>query len=246
MIYVTDGSFEGILTAVFEAYRNKEEPEAITLGSDFQIPLGQEFREIPTVTEESDRVWRGIQNKISTNSLEELYRAYLSEYPQVGLYIYRYIKLGLKLGRKVEDYLQHPDVQAIHDLSSKVASEAHLFLGILRFKKLRSGIYYACYEPDNNITQLIADHFARRLSDQAWMIHDRKRDILALYNGEVIFTSGLPSFMTGSAAEDCDEEYETLWKRYFASIAIESRKNPRLQRSYMPTRYWKNLVEKQL
>ena len=44
MVYVTDGSFEGILTAVFEAFRNKEEPEEITLGGDFQLPLGTDVR----------------------------------------------------------------------------------------------------------------------------------------------------------------------------------------------------------
>jgi len=243
MIYVTDGTFEGILTAVFEAYKNKEEPEAITLGSVYQLALGMAVRDIATDMEKSGRVWRGVQSKISEKTLEELYRAYLSEHPQVGLFIYRYIKLGLKLGRKVEGYLQHPDVQAVHDLSRRVANEAHLFLGILRFRKLKNGIFYACYEPDNNITQLIAGHFAGRLSDQAWIIHDRKRDIMALYNGEeVVFATGLPPF----AGEVCDEEYETLWKKYFSAIAIESRKNPKLQRSFMPVKYWKNIIEKQL
>lgn len=242
MVYVTDGSFEGILTAVFEAFRNKEEPEEITLGGDFQLPLGTDVREIPVDAEKSDRVWRGVQSKISQQSLEDLYKAYLSEHPRVGLYIYRYIRLGLNLGRKVEEYLQHPDVQAIHDLSRRVGKEVHLFLGILRFKKLKNGVFYACYEPDNNITQLITDHFARRLAGQAWIIHDKKRDIFALYNGEeVIFTSGLSDLEHLA----CEEEYEELWKRYFATIAIEIRKNPKLQRSFMPYRYWKHLVEKQ-
>ncbi len=243
MIYVTDGSFEGILTAVFEAYSNKEEPDTITLGSDYQLSLGTEIREIATDAEKSDRVWRGIQSRISEKCLEDLYRAYLSEHPQAGLYIYRYVRLGLKLGRKVEGYLQHPDVQAIHDLSRRVASEVHLFLGLLRFRRLKNGIFYACYEPDSNITQLIAGHFAARLSDQPWIIHDKKRDVLALYNGvEVVFATGLPPI----AEEACDEEYEALWKQYFKAIAIESRRNPKLQRSFMPARYWKNLAEKQL
>ena len=243
MIYVTDGSFEGILTAVFDAFKNREDPEDITLGGDFQLSMTSGTREITTDPEKSGRVWRGVQNKISEKSLEDLYLAYLSEHPRVGLYIYRYIRLGLKLGNKVEEYLQHPDVQAVYDLSRRVLKEVHLFHGILRFRKLKSGIFYACFEPDNNITQLITDHFAKRLADQAWIIHDRKRDILALFNGEeVIFTSGL----TGFDHEDCDEEYEELWRRYFTAIAIESRKNPRLQRSFIPYRYWKHLTEKQL
>jgi hypothetical protein len=244
MIYITDGSFEGILTSVFEAFRNREEPEDIKPGVDVQLSFLSGIREIVTDPEKSERVWRGVQTKISQRALEDLYRAYLSGHPKVGLYIYRYIKIGLKLGDRVENYLQHPDVRAIHDLSQKVANEAHRFLGLLRFRKLKNGIYYACYEPDNNITMLLTDHFAKRLSDQPWIIHDRKRDIFALYNGEeVVFTSGLPGPVRPASEE---EFYEELWKRYFESIAIESRRNPRLQKSYMPRRYWKYLPEKQL
>ena len=241
MIYVTDGSFEGILTAVFEAFRLKENPDHITLGGDFQLSMDPELREIPPTPEiGSGLAWYSEQDfgGITGNTLQGLFE----RASRVGLYIYRYIKLGLKLGCKVEGYLQNPDVQAILDLNNRVAAESHLFLGLLRFKKLRSGIFYASYEPDNNITQLITDHFARRLAGQAWIIHDKKRDIFALYNGEeVIFTSGLSDLEHLA----CEEEYEELWKRYFATIAIESRKNPKLQRSFMPYRYWKNLVEKQ-
>lgn len=244
MIYVTDGSFEGILTAVFDAYRYKEEPEAITSRETYQMPMIPEIREIITDTEKSGRVCQAIIDKMSRESLEDLYGAYLSEHLECGLYIYRYVRIGLELGPKVHGYLQNPDVFKIHDLNFKVFGEMHRFLGILRFKKLKSGIFYACYEPDHNITMLMTDHFAERLSDQAWIIHDQKRGIYAIYNTEeVVFSTGLPPFMDEACEE---EEFETLWKRYFKTIAIESRNNPKLQRSFMPRRYWKHLLEKQL
>ena len=44
MIYVTDGGFEGILAAVFEAFRNREDPEEITLGGDFQLSIAAGIR----------------------------------------------------------------------------------------------------------------------------------------------------------------------------------------------------------
>ena len=71
MIYVTDGSFEGILTAVFEAFRLKENRDHITLGGDFQLSMDPELREIPPTP--GNRIGlRGIQNKISEESLETL------------------------------------------------------------------------------------------------------------------------------------------------------------------------------
>lgn len=243
MIYVTDGSFEGILTAIFEAYASKQHPESIVSDGLFQMAFGSETKEIQTDQEKADRVYRTIVEKMSHEAIEILYRAYLNEDDEVGTAIYRYVKIGLKLGRKVVSYLQHPDILWIHDRSCKVLSETHLFLGILRFKKLNNGIYYARIEPDNNIVMLISSHFAERLSDQPWIIHDAKRDIYALFDTEqVVFSNEhLPI-----PEDKQDEEFELLWKRYFKAIAIESRYNPKLQKQFMPRRYWKNLIEKRI
>ena len=133
----------------------------------------------------------------------------------------------------------------LNDLSQKVKKETHLFLGILRFKKLKNGIYYSKIEPDNNITMLIADHFAKRMADQPWIIHDAKRNIFALYNTkQVVFAMEQEINISSDICDD--RKFETLWKNYFHAIAIESRKNLRLQKSFMPRRYWKNMPEKQL
>ncbi|WP_340696552.1 DUF4130 domain-containing protein [Flavobacterium gyeonganense] len=35
-----------------------------------------------------------------------------------------------------------------------------------------------------------------------------------------------------------------MWRRYFSSVTIESRKNMKLHIQHMPKRYWKNLIEK--
>ena len=45
MIYVTDGSFEGILSAIFEAYENKEIPESIVSRDFYQISLDTDVKE---------------------------------------------------------------------------------------------------------------------------------------------------------------------------------------------------------
>lgn len=244
MIYVTDGTFEGILTAIFEAYRNKEEPGSIVTGESFQTMLGADIRTIETDSEKSDRVYRAIVEKMSHEALEILYRSWLSEHRDVGVAIYRFVKTGLKLGKKVISFIQDPDVQMITDLSMKVTKEVHLFTGILRFNKLKNGIYYARIEPDNNIVMLLAGHFADRLSDQPWIIHDARRDFSALFDtNEVVYTTDCINI-----PEDYkdDMEFEILWKKYFKTMAIQSRINPKLQRSFIPARYWKNLPEKQL
>ncbi|MGI6085375.1 MAG: TIGR03915 family putative DNA repair protein [Acetivibrionales bacterium] len=242
MIYVTDGSFEGILTAVFEAYENKEKPDRIITQSSYQVSFDVAVKEIDTDEEKSDRVYNTIIEKMSHEALQTMYKAWLSEYCDIGTALYKYIKIGLKMGKKVLSYLQNPDVLLVADLAHKTAYEAHRFLGILRFKKLKNGLYYSRIEPDNNITMLITEHFAKRLSDQPWIIHDAKRNVYALYDtNQVVFVNDYVSIV----GDFEDEKFEQLWKNYFKAIAIESRKNPKLQRQYMPKRYWKNLSELQ-
>ena len=242
MIYVTDGSFEGILTAVFEAYENKENPESIVSRDFYQMSLDSAVREISTNEKKTGRVYNAVKEKMSQEALETMYKAWLSEHCDIGTALYKYIKIGLKVGRKVLSYLQNPDVLMVHDLAYKAFSEAHGFLGILRFKKLNSGLYYSKIEPDNNITMIITEHFAERLADQPWIIHDVKRNIFALYDtNQVVF---IKENILIPIDNGDDSIIEQLWKNYFKTIAIESRKNPKLQKQYLPRRYWKNLTEK--
>jgi probable DNA metabolism protein len=42
---------------------------------------------------------------------------------------------------------------------------------------------------------------------------------------------------------DDEARWRPLWQAYFAAIAVRTRLNPRLQRQYMPRRYWHYLVE---
>ena len=42
---------------------------------------------------------------------------------------------------------------------------------------------------------------------------------------------------------DSELEYQKLWCGFFDSIAIEARKNPKLQSQNIPKRFWKDTVE---
>lgn len=117
-------------------------------------------------------------------------------------------------------------------------------MGLLRFQEISKGVFYAGYEPDHNITMLLAPHFSQRLACQPFIVHDRKRNLCAVFDGqEMIMTNRLPAIpveKTGS-----EDEYAALWKAFFKTVAIQERKNPRTQMQFMPKKYWKNLIELQ-
>lgn len=241
--YIFDGTFEGLLTSVYEAFYRRESPDFIRCGVQLQEDLLSSSIEIATDNEKADKVLHSIRNKISADALEYAFHAYLSELDDIGVWIYRYLKLGWKVGSALDSHLWEDEVQVVQQAAKKVEFECHRMLGQLRFQELQGGLYYAPFAPDHNIVSLLAPHFARRLSDQQWMIHDVKRDFAAVYNKKDWILAVIRQKKALPLHGD-ELEFQRLWKQYFQSIAIHSRRNARLQRQFMPSRYWKYLIEK--
>jgi probable DNA metabolism protein len=246
MVYVYDGSFEGLLTAVHEAYYRHEVPSRIIAGAQkigfVQESLLNENVYILTDQEKSDRVYQSILDKISEESLQNIYHVFLSELEDAGTWIYEYLRLGFKMGGMVNQHLSDERVLRIIKTAKRVTGEVHLMLGLLRFKLLESRIFYAVMEPDFNILEMISPHFADRLASQNWIIHDVKRNQAALFDQQGWFITEL-SLANHPELSSKEADYQDFWQRYFKTIAIQSRVNPKLQRQHMPRRYWKHLVE---
>ncbi len=240
--YIYDGSFEGLLTAIYEAYYRYEKPENILANVNLQQNLLAQNIYIETDSSKAEKVYTSIRKKISPQALRHIFHVFLSECEDIGTLIYRYLQFGWKVGKDIDRYLSDDRVLQIHSISQKVAWEHHRMLGLIRFQKLDEKTYYAAYEPDNNITGLIAPHFSRRLADQHWMIHDLRRNIAAIYNQREWILTDMALDKPIETSEH-EEKFQQLWKQYFKSIAIESRKNPKLQKQFLPMRYWRHLVE---
>ncbi|MEJ6949620.1 TIGR03915 family putative DNA repair protein [Natronospora cellulosivora (SeqCode)] len=241
--YLYDGSFPGMLTAVYQAFYARENLTNIIYCEDYQTGLFDKKINVETDLDKSDKVYKAIKEKISLDSLKKIYYCYLSEEKKSGQYIYQYLRLGFKIGNKIDNYLNHDIVDKVYKLSNKVAKEKHLLLGLLRFRKMENGFFYAPFEPDYNIITLLAPHFAGRLADQQWLIHDKKRDIAILYNKKEWVLTEYDQSLALNYTED-EAYYQELWQNFYENIAIKNRNNPRVQKQFMPKRYWKHLVEK--
>ncbi|MDD2534490.1 MAG: TIGR03915 family putative DNA repair protein [Eubacteriales bacterium] len=242
LIYVYDGYWEGLLTAVYEAYARHEQPDQIVTNARLAQSWLDQYVEITADSEKASKVARSIRRKISAMAEMRLDRVFRSDDPDKGTLIYHYLQLGYQYGPGVDNYLHENAVLEMHERSQRVNFEVHRFEGLMRFVRTDWGAFYAQFSPDHHITDLLAPHFARRLSDQNWIIHDTKRQIAALYNQkEWILTDQMPELLTASSYQD--QQATDLWKIYFQNITITERVNPRLQRQMMPVRYWQNLPE---
>jgi probable DNA metabolism protein len=140
MIYLYDGSFEGLLTCVFEAYAAKK-PDISIIPQKAYIPSFLEKEQlIETDMEKFRRVYESIPKKISPRVQKIIYRVWLSEDENASNLVYKFLRIGYKIGDKVVNYIQEPAVNEVIELNRAVGREAHRFLGLLRFREIHQGI----------------------------------------------------------------------------------------------------------
>ena len=152
----------------------------------------------------------------------------------------------------------------------RIQRETHRMMELLRFSPNKEGVFVARCAPKYDVLPLLKEYFTARFGETAWTIIDEKRRItLSRRIGEKAVISELPpadesffgEFLAESGGEngvdtggeECAadgtgnfvdrDEWEELWKHYHKTINNESRKNPGLQRQFMPKRYWKYLPE---
>ena len=238
-IFICDGTCDSFFTAVFDAYRLSE--CAITSDSEIQLTLGCEVIKVETNLEKSGRVQTGIK-KYDLSAVDDVVTVLRSCDRSKEMTAFEYIKLLLKQRSPVKNAFNIPAVIEFNDLLYKVTGEAHQMKGFLRFMESKNGAFYAPYSPDNNITDLLMPHFAERFKSEKFVIHDLKRKLAGMYDGE--------KWIMGYAGEaeiylsEYEQAIEALWKRYYAAVNITERPHDKQMKRSMPVRYWKFLPEK--
>lgn len=249
--YIYDGTFEGFLTAVFDSYSRKEVPFSIVAESKDNNDLFSDNFVIITDLEKAERVKKGILKTLGKYNFSLIIRCFLSGKEGIEKVLLAYIRLGFKYGENVYQMKGIDIVLDVLTVNKKVCNEREKFYGILRFKELKSGLLFAEIEPEANILPLLSHHFKTRFKNENWAILDSKRHQLLLYDKKELFfytkLNGLDYDNLKSKAFYSENEllFQNLWKNYFKNIAIKERKNPKLQRQFMPKKYWKHLIEKQ-
>ncbi len=245
-----DGSFEGFLSAVFDVYDYKLEDVDFVRNESFQQGFGKLHR-VATDEKKSQRVWKGLAQKISQKALKDLYSTFLSEKKDIEQILLRYIRYAFSRSTSVEYDFSSPDVLAIAQIAKMVYREKHRMEAFVRFQLTKDQLYYAIIDPDFNVLPLIKKHFADRYADQHWLIYDVTRKYGIYFDKKEITEVSIDFSSANNDGKDIksiyDEKedlYQKLWRQYFSSVNIAARKNMLLHIQHMPKRYWKYLTEK--
>ena len=250
---VYDGSFEGFLCAVFDVYEYKLNEVMIMPEDKHQPSMFARPHYVNHSPHHSDRVWKGLEKKLSKNALDQVYRTFLSELDGVEITLLQYIQYVFSSQVKMEEDYSHPAVLAVSQTAKKVWREKHRMEAFVRFQQTADGLFYSIIEPDYNVLLLIGKHFATRYADQLWLIYDAKRKYGLYYDLKTVTTVKIEfsdEMISGrkvsSVYDEAEEIYQQLWQQYFKSVNIPARKNTKLHIQHMPKRYWKYLPEKRI
>lgn len=253
VVYIFDGSLEGLLTSIFEYYDRKPPSVKLTTKELYQPEAFGESLVIHSDEVKAKRVWAGLEKKLPADWLRKFYCAYLSEQPETFSNLFGFARYIFDSASGAAYNFGNPFVLAIAEMDKKVHREKHRMEAFIRFRKTGDGLFFANIEPDFNVLPLILKHFKNRYADQQWVIYDLKRrygifyDMLRVH--EVTFeflneNTESDVALSPSLMDDKEELYSVLWKDYFKSTNIPARKNMKLHIRHVPKRYWKYLTEK--
>ncbi len=268
-IFVCEDSLDGILTGVYDAWCYKiahrssltEEDIALSCREIENYSLFAEYITVSPSLEKAGKVSRTLTTQFGGEFYQQLATAVLAVEPHEKRQaidkanaVYKTIvyalakppKSSVPYGEKVLHDLANPYVARVFELSRAICCEAHHLLGFLRFQELENGVLLAIIHPKNDCLTMLADHFTDRLPQENFMIYDENRDLAAVHaagkNYMLADTSSIDKSLLHRYSEK-EETYQLLWKNFFESIAIEARKNPKLQAQNIPKRFWKDAVE---
>lgn len=248
-----DGSFDGLLSAVFTVYAGKYPPDCVHLTADpNDADLFGHTVSVASRTDHAARVLARLQRQLGRRGIQTLIYGFLINDKDMPDTFLRIVRLALAQPHRADilsDY-GHPDVMQWAQWVKTVGREKHHMEAFIRFEEYRipdqaESVYVARIEPQFDVLPLIARFFRNRYADQQWLIFDVGRGYGIYSDKTALHPIRDLNLSAGHAAPSAREQhYQKLWQRYFKSTAIASRTNLRLHRQMMPQRYWRYLTEK--
>lgn len=242
IVFIYEDSLQGLLSAVYDGYYCGYKPESLMVYDNYKPQLMDQTHWVVTDDDHAQRVHKAIVGRLGEDFYRAMIEVFLSEDPQAATVIFKVLQVAFKTSSECLYDLRDPLMLAFKKLRTGVVREQHLMLGLVRFVVLKSNIYYAEIEPKYHQLPLLGDHFSERMAEEYWVIRDLKRHVALFYDKKSWYIRALEGPMDLQVSDE-EAVYQNLWKTFHKHVAIEERRNEKLQGSYIPKRYWKHLIE---
>ena len=239
-IIIYDGTFINLLTTIKYLLKNNIKPQNIVPENTYTPNLLETILK-PDIVNDPNFITT-IINSSSKEIFKIITYVYLSNNQNKELILYYFILNTFIYHDKVIYHRNLKCVNSTLKIAKQVSRELHRFKGFTRFKMINDKFLYAEIAPDNDILELLSKHFKKRLKNELWIIKDTKRNILCIYDQKKTYLISGEDIKLLEFNNN-DNYYEELWKSFFKTIAIKERTNKKCQISFMPKKYWHNIIE---
>ncbi|TVQ99621.1 MAG: DNA metabolism protein [Desulfovibrionales bacterium] len=241
-VFIYENSFEGLLCAFAAADREELEQCGFAVQGEGRTWLWPPTP-VPVQVETAVEFLERLRRAGGRQAVLHMMYGFLAEVQKAEQPLYTFALQTLRVGKSVLGMRTNTAVRQVADWKLKVGKEAHRMTGLLRFMELQDGTLYARFEPDHNVLLLVTSHFQRRFPLDNWVIHDQRRGLAIAWDGKNLHpVVGVPGNVDDLLSRR-EISFQRLWQEYVQALAVPERHNPRLQRRFMPSRYWKHLVE---
>lgn len=231
--YRYDGTFAGFLTCAWDALEGGTEPSAFLLPGD-GATLWEE-RQVAADQGRARRLYAALSRRVSPAFQKLIARGFLTCLPEKELALLTLIRRGLREGDRVRLDLSDPVMARVNLALTKMWTEWDHLKGFVRFSEL-DGVLVGEIEPKNRVLPLLAPHFAARYSGERLALYDRTHHEIFLSDRGRWKLLPAEDFRMGPAGSG-ERAYRAMWRRYYDTIAIEGRTNPKCQSTHLPKRY---------
>lgn len=248
IIYLCEDSLEGVFTAICRAYEEKRDHRDTVLSLTEEPILFAEYVEVKPDADRTLKVMRTLRKRFGEDNYLSLCMALSSEDPGKAQAVYRTVADGL--ARNVRpghllDNLADDSVHKAFSLSRGAGRELDHLRGFVRFQELENKALYSAIGPKNNLLTFLMPHFADRLPMENFVIYDDRRNLFGIH------PAGRQWYLLcGEEAEkpvlhlsEEEEGYQALFKHFCETIAVQGRRNLKLQRNMLPLRFREYMIE---
>jgi len=239
IVYVYDGSFDGLLSVIFDAFSRREVPEHIFTYDNEENTLFA-VHEVETADDKAKRVAKWLRG-FSTDVFTVFYYGYLTCVKNKEMEL---LMLAIKLNKEGKNAIFDVSSRAVHNLNKGILAlknESHLFCGFVRFTEY-SGVLVSEIQPKNIVLPVILKHFETRFPNERYMIIDRTHKSILIHDYRGSQMANYTDFDLPPIPPN-ELMIQDLWCGFYDTAAIDQRRNYKCRMGHMPKRYWATMTE---
>lgn len=150
---------DGLLTAVFDAFSLKEQPEQLLAEGDALPLFCNHTYQVNTNEGKARRVWTGLEKHLSQEAMKLISVSWLSEQRELNNPLFQYVYKVFKQGDISKNFAD-PDVLAVTNIARRVLHEQLRMNSLSAFRKRRMALtsqllhlITTCYPSLSNISK---------------------------------------------------------------------------------------------